>query len=188
MRWVQNRKMLLPVNTMPPRSGAPAPETLRVPPSQVPSGAVATRKPPLSPVDREFLPAALELVETPSSPITVALIWCICLGFASALAWSYFGHLDIHAVAQGKIQPSGRSKIVQSLEPGRIAAILVENGMRVSAGDTLLELDATETSADQTAQARELEATEAEAVRRRIAVAIAQSMNLVPQVIPFSED
>jgi hypothetical protein len=94
---------------MPPRSGAPAPETLRVPPSQVPSGAVATRKPALSPVDREFLPAALELVETPTSPITVALIWCICVGFASALAWSYFGHLDIHAVAQGKIQPSGRS-------------------------------------------------------------------------------
>jgi hemolysin D len=171
---------------MPPRSGAPAPETLRVPPSQVSSGAVATRKPALSPVDREFLPAALELVETPTSPITVALIWCICVGFASALAWSYFGHLDIYAVAQGKIQPSGSSKIVQSLEPGRIAAILVENGMRVSAGDTLLELDATEASADRTAQARELEATEAEAARRRIAVVIAHSMNLVPQVIPFT--
>ena len=124
-------------------------------------------------------------METPTSPITVALIWCICVGFASALAWSYFGHLDIYAVAQGKIQPSGRSKIVQSLESGRIAAILVENGMRVSAGDTLLELDATETSADRTAQARELEATEAEAVRRGIAVAIARSTSLVPQVIPF---
>ncbi len=171
---------------MPPRPGTPAPETtLGAPPSQVPLRAAATKKPPLSPVDREFLPAALELVETPTSPITVALIWCICLGFASALAWSYFGHLDIHAVAQGKIQPSGRSKIVQSLEPGRIAAILVENGMRVSAGDTLLELDATETSADQTAQARELEATEAEAARRGIAVAIARSTSLALQSIPF---
>jgi len=152
---------------------------------RAPSGAPATRKSPLSPVDREFLPAALELVETPTSPITVALIWCICLGFASALAWSYFGHLDIYAVAQGKIQPSGRSKIVQSLEPGRIAAILVENGVRVKAGETLLELDATEASADQTAHARELEAAEAEVARRRIAVTIAQSTNLVSQVIPF---
>jgi hemolysin D len=170
---------------MAPRSGASAPETVRAALSQAPSGAAATKNASLSPVDREFLPAALELVETPTSPIAVAFTWCICLGFASALAWSYFGHLDIYAVAQGKIQPSGRSKIVQSLEPGRIAAILVENGMRVSAGDTLLELDATETSADRAAQARELEATEAEAVRRRIAVAIAQSMNLVPQIIPF---
>ena len=50
------------------------------------------------------------------------------------------------------MQPSGRSKVVQPLEPGRVEAILVENGARVEAGDVLLELDPTETAAEQNAQ------------------------------------
>ena len=65
-------------------------------------------------VDREFLPAALELSETPPSPINIAGIWFICLGFAAALAWAYFGQLEIYAEAQGRVQPIGRSKSVQS--------------------------------------------------------------------------
>jgi hemolysin D len=149
------------------------------------SRAAAANRATLSPVDREFLPAALELVETPAPPATVGLIWCICLGFSSALLWSFFGLLDIHAIAPGKIQPSGRSKIVQPLEPGRIAAVLVENGTRVNAGDILLELDATETMADRATQARELEATVAEEARRRIAISIARSGHLVPRTVPF---
>ena len=167
------------------RGDAPVPLASGSPSSQIALRAPVASKPPLSPIDREFLPAALELVETPASPATIALIWYICLGFASALTWSYFGHLDIHAVAQGKIQPSGRSKIIQPLEPGKIAAVLVENGTRVSAGDILLELDATETSADQAAHTRELEATEAEQARRRTAIAIAQSGFLAARTIPF---
>src|SRR5262249_6832266 len=139
----------------------------------------------IMPTDREFLPAALELVETPASPIAIAFIWFICLGFAVALSWSYFGRLDIYAVAQGKIQPSGRSKVVQPLEPGKVVAVVVENGTRVRAGDVLLVLDATETSADREAQARELEATDAEVVRRVPATAIARSGMLVARPIPF---
>ena len=34
-------------------------------------------------------------------------IWVICAGLVVALAWSYFGKLDIHASRQGRIQPSG---------------------------------------------------------------------------------
>ena len=79
------------------------------------AAAVAARR--MDRLDREFLPAALELLETPPSPVRVAMIWLICLFFAAALAWSYFGWLDIYAVAAGKIQPSGRSKVVQPLDP-----------------------------------------------------------------------
>lgn len=49
-----------------------------------------------------------------------------------------FRRLDINAIAYRCIQPSGRSKIVQPLEPGKVIAIAVENGSRVSAGDVLL--------------------------------------------------
>jgi hemolysin D len=123
--------------------------------------------------DREFLPAALELLVTPPSPISTALLWLICLGFTATIAWGYFGKLDIHAVAQGRIQPSGRSKVVQPLEPGRVVVLNVENGTHVDAGAVLLELDHTETAADRDALRVDLEAAMAEAARRQAAVAAA---------------
>jgi len=126
------------------------------------------------PVDREFLPAALELLETPPSPVRVAGIWLICAAFTVSLVWSYFGKLDIHAVAQGRIQPSGRTKVIQPVEAGKVVAILVENGSRVKAGDVLLELDPTETGADRQSQTRDLESARAEAARRAVALEVAR--------------
>jgi hemolysin D len=139
----------------------------------------------LDPVDREFLPAALELLETPPAPLRLAAIVFVCVAFTTSLAWGYFGYLDIHAVAPGRIQPSGRSKTVQPLEPGRIVQIAVENGSDVKAGDVLLELDPTETGADQEAQARELDSMRAEAERRRAAIAAAMDARFEPPPISF---
>lgn len=55
------------------------------------------------PEDLEFLPADLEILETPPSPVRMALILIICAFVAVALIWSWIGHIDIVAVAQGKI-------------------------------------------------------------------------------------
>ena len=120
--------------------------------------------------DREFLSAALEILETPASPRRIAFIWLVCLIFAGALIWSCFAKLDIYAVASGRIQPSGRSKVVQSLDPGKIKLVSVANGMRVNAGDTLLQLDPTEAEADRRSAASELEAADAEVARRQAAI------------------
>jgi hemolysin D len=139
----------------------------------------------LDAIDREFLPAALELLETPPSPIRIAGLWVICVGVVATLLWSYFGKLDIYAVAQGRIQPSGRSKVVQPLEPGRVVSIAVQNGSMVAAGDVLLELDPTESSADQEAQQRDLQVARAEAARRQVAINIARSGVLEPIAVPF---
>ena len=136
------------------------------------AAAAAARR--MDRVDREFLPAALELLETPPSPVRVAMIWLICLFFAAALAWSYFGWLEIYAVAQGRIQPSGRSKVVQPLDPGRVVGIAVENGSRVQAGDLLVEFDSRETGAEREEQKRDLESALAEGARRRAAIAAAR--------------
>jgi hemolysin D len=167
-------------------SPAPAPQPVPAPPPQ-PASPVA-KPPPRKPADPEFLPAALEILVTPPSPIARVLLLAICALFASALAWSYFGWIDIHALAPGKVQPSGRSKVVQPLEPGRVVAIHVDNGSRVNAGDVLLELDPTETAADREAQARDLEAAGAEAARRKTAIAAARTVGLEPVPIEFPPD
>ena len=68
--------------------------------------------------DREFLAPALEILETPPSPVHVAFLWIICAFVASALAWAYFGRVDIIAAAQGKFQPTGQVKVVEPVETG----------------------------------------------------------------------
>jgi hemolysin D len=70
--------------------------------------------------DYEFLAPALEVLETPPSPVKTALILTICAFVAASLIWTYFGRLDIIAVAQGKVQPVGRTKIVQPLIIGKV--------------------------------------------------------------------
>jgi membrane fusion protein, hemolysin D len=95
-----------------------------------------------------FLPAALEIVETPPSPIGRAIGVSIIALFAAAIAWACIGTVDIVAVAPGKIIPSGRIKVIQPFETGVVRAIEVRDGQRVNAGDVLLELDPTINSAE----------------------------------------
>jgi len=90
-----------------------------------------------------FLPAALEIVETPPSPIGRAIGATIIALFLLALIWATLGHVDIVATATGKIIPTGRSKVIQPFETGVVRAIRVTNGQIVNAGDTLIELDPT---------------------------------------------
>jgi len=162
-RWSMSRILTTPSRVL--REAAKEPSTV-----QAPNGPLArTRKLRIA-EDKEFLPAALEILETPPSPAATTLMLGICGMFVAALLWAVIGKLDIHAVAQGKIQPSGRTKVVQPLEPGRIAAIHVQSGQRVAAGDVLVELDPTDSAADLTALERELESTTAESLRRKAVV------------------
>ena len=68
-----------------------------------------------------FLPAALEITETPPSPIGRAIGATIVGIFCFALAWASIGHVDIVASASGKIVPSGRTKLVQPSRPASSA-------------------------------------------------------------------
>jgi hemolysin D len=95
-----------------------------------------------------FLPAALEIVETPPSPIGRAIGITVIVLFCLALAWASFGTVDIVATAPGKIIPSGRTKIVQPFEIGVVRAIHVRDGQSVKSGEVLIELDPTMTEAE----------------------------------------
>src|SRR5215475_6065877 len=95
-----------------------------------------------------FLPAALEIVETPPSPVGRAIVYTVVAVFAAALAWASVGSVDIVAIAPGKIIPSGRTKTIQPFETGVVRAIAVRDGQSVKAGDVLIELDPTMNAAE----------------------------------------
>ncbi len=96
----------------------------------------------------EFLPAALEIIETPPSPVGRALAWLLIALFVIALVWACVGKIDEVAVASGKVIPSGYTKMIQAEDKGVVVAIRVENGSLVKAGDLLVELETTLTQAD----------------------------------------
>ncbi len=152
-------------------------------PAKLPVPAAARRL-RLSRGDHEFLPAALEILETPLSPVRSGMILTICAFVVVALVWSWVGRVDIIATAQGKIQPVGRTKTVQPLETGKVAAIAVENGARVRAGDVLVRLDPGEAQADEGALQGDIQSERAEVLRRTTALALAakRALGPVPQI------
>ena len=95
-----------------------------------------------------FLPAALSLQDTPVHPAPRRAAWAVCALFALALAWSFIGQIDIVAVAPGRIVVSDNTKAIQPLEAAVIRRLLVKDGDTVQAGQVLVELDATNASAD----------------------------------------
>lgn len=96
----------------------------------------------------KFLPAAEEIVETPAAPLGALVVWLVTLLLIVALAWSYFGRIDIVAVANGKISTEGSTKIIQPAISGVVTNINVHEGQRIKKGETLLALDKTTAEKD----------------------------------------
>jgi hemolysin D len=105
---------------------------------------------PRGPTERAFLPAALEVVETPASPTLRVTSALIVLFLASALVWSYVGKVDIIATASGKVVVRGHTKVIQPSDTGVVHAIRVADGDRVEKGQVPIELDPTIYIADKT--------------------------------------
>jgi hemolysin D len=118
-----------------------------------------------------FLPAALEIAETPASPVGRAIGGSIVAIFCVALLWASLGSVDIVTTSTGKIVPGGRTKLIQPFETGVVRAIHVRDGQTVKAGDVLIELDPTITSADEERQRSDLAGAELDVARLQAALA-----------------
>ena len=118
-----------------------------------------------------FLPAALELVETPPSPVGRGIAATIILLFCAALVWAWWGTIDIVASATGKVVPSVRTKVVQPFETGVVRSIRVQDGQAVKAGDVLIELDPTVNAAERDHMRIDLIAERLNIARLRAALA-----------------
>jgi hemolysin D len=117
-----------------------------------------------------FLPAALEIVETPPSPTGRAIGISVIALFCFALIWSIFGTVDIVATAPGKIIPTGGTKIIQPFESGVVSAIHVHDGQSVAAGDVLIELDPTMSEAERDHLRSDLVSAKLDVARLRAAL------------------
>ena len=117
-----------------------------------------------------FLPAALEIVETPASPVGRAIGATVIAIFCLALAWASFGDVDIIASASGKIIPSGRTKVIQPFETGVVRAIHVRDGETVKAGQVLIELDPTMNEAERNHLHSDLVSAQLDIARLRAAL------------------
>lgn len=119
----------------------------------------------------EFLPAAEEIVETPAAPLGALVVWLVTLLLIVALAWSYFGKIDIVAVANGKISTEGSTKMIQPAVSGVVTNINVHEGQRVKKGETLLALDKTTAEKDVATANQSLNTARVERdILRRLAV------------------
>jgi len=102
----------------------------------------------LGSAETEFLPAVLEVTETPPSPVGRMLLFSIIALVTGGLLWAIFGHVDEVAVATGKIIPVGQVQVVQAEDKGVVKRIYVKEGQTVKKGDLLVELDQTISEAD----------------------------------------
>ena len=96
----------------------------------------------------EFLPAALEIVERPASPLGRTIAVTIMAIFVIVVAWAILGKIDITASAPGRLVPQGKTKIIQPADTGIVTAIDVADGDHVTAGTKLIELNPTQAMAD----------------------------------------
>jgi hemolysin D len=119
-----------------------------------------------------FLPATLEVVETPPSPIGRAIGATIIAVFCVAVLWASLGEVDIVATAPGKIVPSGRTKTIQPFEAGVVRAIHVRDGAYVKADDVMIELDPTISASDVEHARSDLVGAELDVARLRAALAV----------------
>jgi len=146
--------------------------------------ALFDRPTPLA-AEAEFLPAALALQDTPPSPAPRLAMGLLVAFLLIALAWATWGHIDVVAVGQGRVVPSGRSKVVQPLDAATVKAIHVREGQTVKAGELLIELDATAPAADAERVALEIEAARLQVARGQALLA-ALDTGRAPRLPPLA--
>lgn len=93
------------------------------------------------------------------------LLWSSLLCVLVLLIWASLGSIDEVVRGQGKVVPSRQVQVVQSLDGGVVEEILVRPGQKVDAGQVLLRLDPTRSTASLGENKAETLALKAKAAR-----------------------
>lgn len=116
-------------------------------------------------LEHEFQPHTLAIQNTPPSPFTRIVLWCLTLLLIILLGWSWFSVIPITTSAPAKFETDARTKVVQSLNTGTVTNILVQDGQRVSKGQSLVELDPVADQANMQSQGKSLTLNQSQRTR-----------------------
>ncbi len=75
------------------------------------------------------------------------IIWAFLLLLVALITWSYFAEIVEVSTGSGKVVPTSREQVIQSLEGGIISELYVREGDIVDKGQVLAQLDLTKTEA-----------------------------------------
>jgi len=95
------------------------------------------------------------------------LLYAILLSVIAFFLWSASFHVDTVTRAQGRVIPSGRIQVIQSLEGGVVQAIHVKQGQKVADGTALVSLSSVQADGDYQSRRQQRFAQLARVVRLR---------------------
>ncbi|WP_181012904.1 HlyD family type I secretion periplasmic adaptor subunit [Citrobacter amalonaticus] len=90
---------------------------------------------------REFLPAVLEIQDTPPSPAGRFILWGVMVLLTLSVCWAAVGQIDIVAITRGKVVVTLLSRPVSSAVTADIAQVFVQDGQHVEKGSVLIQLN-----------------------------------------------
>lgn len=117
--------------------------------------------------ERAFLPAAIEIGETPPPVAARVLVYVLVGAFVLAGAVACIAHVEVVASAGGRVVPSGRVKLIQPLTASVVRQIHVDEGQTVEADQLLVDLDPTNAAADRARLGQESEGNALQLARLR---------------------
>ncbi len=115
--------------------------------------------------DARYLPDARSALLLDASPLAGLSLLLMLVVVVSGLLWADSAVLDIVTRGTGRVIPSSREQVIQSLEGGILAELYVREGDVVEPGDRLLRIDDTRSAASY---------QEGEAKRQALRAAIAR--------------
>lgn len=78
------------------------------------------------------------------APLAAVLTLLVCSGLVlAAILWAHWARIDEVTRGEGKVIPSSKTQLVQSLEGGIVKDILVRDGDHVKKGEVLVRIDDT---------------------------------------------
>ena len=95
----------------------------------------------ISDSDIEYMSSLSSAVLQKSTISSKIILWFIFITFLWFIVWASFAEVDEMTRGEGKVIPSGQVQVIQNLEGGIIADILVKEGDKVKKGDILLKVD-----------------------------------------------
>ncbi|WP_159993070.1 MULTISPECIES: HlyD family type I secretion periplasmic adaptor subunit [unclassified Pseudomonas] len=76
------------------------------------------------------------------------VVWCVALMLLAFGVWAYLFEIDEVSTGTGKVIPTSREQVIQSLEGGIVAELNVAEGDIVKQGEILAKLDPTKTESN----------------------------------------